>query len=127
MAVYIVFITEKTLEPEGMAAYWAAIKLTLVGQPIRVLAACGAQETVEGPRTAGTVISEFPSMEAARAARYDGEAYLQAAKHRRAGAVYTGVLVQGVSAAANRATLEKRLGLVAPTQLSPESPVLIST
>jgi uncharacterized protein (DUF1330 family) len=95
MPAYIVFIREKTLDPDEMAAYWAAIKLTLVGQPIRVLAAYGAQEILEGPKTEGTVIAEFPSMEAARA-WYDGEAYQQAAKHRRAGAVYTGVLVQGV-------------------------------
>jgi uncharacterized protein (DUF1330 family) len=76
-------------------AYWAAIKGTLAGQPIRVLAAYGAQEILEGPTTEGTVIAEFPSLDAARAWYY-GEAYQQAAKHRRAGAVYTGVLVQGV-------------------------------
>ncbi|WP_249781027.1 DUF1330 domain-containing protein [Bradyrhizobium sp. dw_78] len=62
---------------------------------MKVLAAYGAYEDLEGPRTEGTVIAEFPSMEAAKA-WYDSPSYRDARQHRLGGTVYRGTLVAGV-------------------------------
>ena len=62
---------------------------------MKVLAAYGTHEDLEGPRTEGTVIAEFPSMEAAKA-WYDSPSYREVREHRLKGAVYRGLLVSGV-------------------------------
>lgn len=62
---------------------------------LRVLAAYGLHEDREGPPTEGTVIAEFPSMEAAKA-WYDSASYPEVREHRLKGAVYRGLLVAGV-------------------------------
>ena len=65
------------------------------GCPINVLAAYGPHVTLEGPEVEGIVVSEFPSIEGARA-WYDSPAYQRAAQHRFRGAVYRGLIVEGV-------------------------------
>jgi uncharacterized protein (DUF1330 family) len=50
---------------------------------------------LEGPATEGTVIAEFPSIEAAKR-WYDSPAYKKVRIHRQKGAVYRGILVQGL-------------------------------
>jgi uncharacterized protein (DUF1330 family) len=62
---------------------------------VKVLASYGAHEDLEGPVTEGTVIAEFPSMEAAKS-WYDSPAYKKVRIHRQKGAVYRGILVQGL-------------------------------
>lgn len=47
-----------------------------------------------GPDVEGVVIAEFPSVEAARQ-WYDSPAYQAAANHRRRGAIYRGLIVEG--------------------------------
>jgi uncharacterized protein (DUF1330 family) len=51
--------------------------------------------TLEGAQVEGAVIAEFPSVEEARAF-YDSPAYQEAAQHRFRGAVYRGLIVEGV-------------------------------
>jgi uncharacterized protein (DUF1330 family) len=52
-------------------------------------------EDLEGAATEGTVILEFPSMDAAKA-WYDGPAYRKVREHRFKGATYHVILVKGV-------------------------------
>jgi uncharacterized protein (DUF1330 family) len=67
MSAYVVFMREKTLDQSELEAYWASVKETMDGHPLKVLAAYGKHVTLEGPDFEGVVIAEFPSLEAARA------------------------------------------------------------
>ena len=95
MPAYIVFIREKTLDQSELEAYWARVKATLDGRPIKVLAAYGKHVTLEGPDVEGVVIAEFPTLEEARD-WYECPAYQEAAQYRHRGAVYRGLIVEGV-------------------------------
>ena len=95
MPAYIVFTRDQTLDPSELEAYWARVKATMDGHPLKVLAAYGKHVTLEGPDVEGVVIAEFPSMEAARD-WYDSPAYQEAAQHRHRGAVYRGLIVEGI-------------------------------
>ena len=95
MSAYMVFIREKTLDQSELKAYWAKIRATMEGHPIKVLAAYGRYVTLEGPEVEGVVVAEFPSVEEARA-WYDSPAYQEVARHRFRGAVYRGLIVEGV-------------------------------
>lgn len=94
MAAYIIFTRESTTDPAEMAKYSASVSPTLAGHPVKVLAAYGRQEVLEGPEVEGVVILEFPTFEAAKA-WYDSPAYRQVRQHRFRGAVYRGVIVEG--------------------------------
>ena len=95
MPAFMVFIRETTLDQPELEAYWAKIRATLEGHPIKVLAAYGRHVTLEGPEVEGVVVAEFPSVEEARA-WYDSPAYQEVAQHRFRGAVYRGLIVDGV-------------------------------
>ena len=95
MSAYMVFIREKTLDQSELKAYWAKIRATIEGHPTKVLAAYGRHVTLEGPEVEGVVVAEFPSVEEARA-WYDSPAYQEVAQHRFRGAVYRGLIVEGV-------------------------------
>lgn len=95
MSAYVVFMREKTLDQSELEAYWAAVKATMDGHPLKVLAAYGKHVTLEGPDVEGVVIAEFPSLQEARD-WYDSPAYQKAAQHRYRGAVYRGLIVEGV-------------------------------
>jgi uncharacterized protein (DUF1330 family) len=95
MSAYLIFTREQTLDAEELALYWSKIRATFAGHDVKILAAYGAHEDLEGPRTEGTVIAEFSSVEAARA-WYDSPSYRDARQHRLRGAVYRGTLVAGV-------------------------------
>lgn len=95
MPAYIVFMREETLDQSELEAYWAQVKATLEGRPLKVLAAYGKHVTLEGPDVEGVVIAEFPSLAEARD-WYDSPAYQKAAQHRHRGAVYRGLIVEGV-------------------------------
>jgi uncharacterized protein (DUF1330 family) len=73
----------------------------MVDQPIKPLAAYGRHVTLEGPDVEGVVIAEFPSLEEARA-WYESPAYQEAVQHRLRGAVYRGLIVEGVAALCDR-------------------------
>jgi len=95
MAAYLIFTREKTLDLAELEIYWKKIRATFEGYPIKVLAAYGKQEVLEGTPVEGVVIAEFPSIEIAKA-WYNSPAYQEAAQHRLKGAVYNGIIVEGV-------------------------------
>jgi uncharacterized protein (DUF1330 family) len=95
MPAYVIFTRERTLEPQELQLYMDQVRATLDGHEFRLLAAYGPWEDLEGPPTEGTVIVEFPTMDAARA-WYDSPAYREAREHRLFGAVYRALLVQGL-------------------------------
>ena len=53
MPAYLVFIREKTLDQSELKAYWAKVRATMEGHPIKVLAAYGRHVTLEGPDVEG--------------------------------------------------------------------------
>jgi uncharacterized protein (DUF1330 family) len=71
------------------------IKATCEGHSVKVLAAYGQHEVLEGPPIEGAVIAEFPTAEAAKA-WYLSRAYQEAAQHRKKGASYRGFIVAGI-------------------------------
>lgn len=95
MPAYVVFIREKTLDQSELDAYGSKVRATMEGHPIKVLAAYGRHVTLEGPEVEGVVVAEFPTIEEARA-WYDSPAYQDVARHRFRGAVYRGLIVDGV-------------------------------
>ena len=95
MPAYMVFIRETTLDQSELDAYASKVRATMEGHPLKVLAAYGRHVTLEGPEVEGVVVAEFPTIEEARA-WYDGPAYQDVARHRFRGAVYRGLIVEGV-------------------------------
>jgi uncharacterized protein (DUF1330 family) len=95
MATYIVFTRESTQDPQALATYASQVGATLAGHPVKVLAAYGEQEILEGEGPEGVVIAEFPSKEAALA-WYRGPDYQTVVQHRFKGATYRAVLVEGL-------------------------------
>ena len=95
MSAYIVFTREKTLDPAELAIYWEKIGPTFKGHEVKLLASYGRHEVLEGDATEGVVIAEFPSIEAAKA-WYDSPAYKAVREHRFKGAIYRGLIVEGV-------------------------------
>ncbi|MBN3777088.1 DUF1330 domain-containing protein [Burkholderia sp. Ac-20345] len=95
MATYIVFTRESTQDQQELDRYQDKVGATLAGHPLKVLAAYGPQETLEGDGPEGVVIVEFPSRDAAHA-WYDSPAYQAVVQHRFKGARYRAVLVEGV-------------------------------
>ena len=95
MAAYAIIIRETTRNPAEMQIYEGKAGGSLAGHSVKVLAAYGKQEVLEGPQTEGVVILEFPTMEAAKE-WYDSPLYREAREHRFKGADYRAVLVEGV-------------------------------
>jgi uncharacterized protein (DUF1330 family) len=58
---FMVFIREKTLDKSELETYWAKIRATLEGYPIKILAAYRRHVTLEGPEVEGVVVAEFRS------------------------------------------------------------------
>jgi uncharacterized protein (DUF1330 family) len=95
MATYIVFTKESTQDQSELNIYLSKVRETLEGHPIKLLAAYGPQQVLEGPAPEGVVMVEFPNTTAARE-WYDGPAYQAIMQHRFKGATYRAVLVEGV-------------------------------
>jgi uncharacterized protein (DUF1330 family) len=93
MSAYLIFMREKTLDEPEPATYSEKVLATLAGQGVKVLAFYGSHEDLEGASTEGTVILEFPSIEAAKA-WYNGSPYRR--EHRFKGVTYRVTLVEGV-------------------------------
>jgi uncharacterized protein (DUF1330 family) len=96
MATYIVFTRESTQDQRELDVYQANVAKTFVDHPIKILAAYGPQQVLEGEAPEGVVIVEFPDTPSARA-WYDSEKYQAIAKHRFKGATYRAVLVEGLA------------------------------
>lgn len=95
MAAYAIFIRDSTRDQAELDTYSQMAPATLAGHPLKVLAAYGRQEVLEGPAVEGVVVVEFPTIEAAKA-WYDSPAYQEARKHRFKGADYRAVIVEGL-------------------------------
>ena len=95
MPAYIVFTREKTNDAESLASYSRQSGGTLAGHPVKPLAAYGKFEVLEGAPIEGSVILEFPTMEAAKA-WYDGPAYKTVRELRFKGADYRAFIIQGL-------------------------------
>jgi uncharacterized protein (DUF1330 family) len=96
MSAYVVFTRTKTIDQKELGNYRAGIKATMKGHPVEVLVAYGKHEVLEGDPIEGMVIAKFPSVKAAKD-WYSSEAYQSVAKHRKHGAIYHGLIVEGVS------------------------------
>ncbi len=95
MTAYAVFIRESTQDQSELDAYTPKAGDSLAGHEVKVLAAYGRQEILEGPPVEGVVILEFPSIEAAKV-WYDSPTYRAAREHRFRGATYRALIVDGV-------------------------------
>jgi len=96
MSAYIVFTRTKTIDQKELDTYWAGIRATVNGHPIEVLVAYGKHEVLEGDPIEGIVIAKFPDVKAAKDWYYS-EAYQSVAQHRKQGATYNGLIVEGVN------------------------------
>jgi uncharacterized protein (DUF1330 family) len=94
MAAYAVFIRERLRDPKVIEEYNAKAGSSLDGHFVRVLAAYGGHENLEGAPIEGAVLLEFPTMAAAKA-WYEGPAYREARELRFRGADYRAFLLQG--------------------------------
>ena len=75
--------------------YAKEAQTTVAGHEVKMLAFYGSHEDLEGAPTEGTIILEFPSIEAAKA-WYNGSPYRRVREHRFKGATYRVTLVNGV-------------------------------
>jgi uncharacterized protein (DUF1330 family) len=95
MSAYLVFTREETIDPSELAIYKEKVVPTLGTFDLKILAAYGPHEVLEGEPTEGVVIVEFPTVELAKA-WYTSPAYQAARVHRFKGSKYRCILVQGV-------------------------------
>ena len=95
MATYVVLIRERTRNPSELEACTPKAEASLAGHPIKVLAAYGRREVLEGPEVEGAVILEFPSFEEAKT-WHDSPAYREAREYRSRGADARAVIVEGL-------------------------------
>jgi uncharacterized protein (DUF1330 family) len=95
MTAYAIFIREITHNQAELDTYIAAPNKGLDGLAVKILAAYGSLEILEGPTPEGVVIAEFPTIEAAKD-WYFSDDYQQVVQHRFRGATYRAILVEGV-------------------------------
>ena len=95
MSAYLIFTREKTLDEAELKIYWEKTRATFAAHQAKVLVNYGRLEVLEGDSVEGVVIAEFPSFEAAKA-WYESPAYQGIRHHRLKGAIYSGLVVQGV-------------------------------
>ncbi|MBV8625590.1 MAG: DUF1330 domain-containing protein [Herbaspirillum sp.] len=94
MSAYVVFIREKTTNPDEFAQYAQKAAAARTGHDITRIAFYGQMDVLEGPQAEGVAILRFPDMDAARA-WYNSPAYKEAREHRFKGAEYRMFLVEG--------------------------------
>ena len=95
MSAYMIFTRDKTLDEHELATYSKDVPATLAGHEVKALALYGKHEDLEGAATEGTVILEFPTIEAAKA-WYNGARYREVREHRFKGATFRVTLIEGV-------------------------------
>jgi uncharacterized protein (DUF1330 family) len=96
MLAYIVFLRDRTTDPAELAAYTEKVPATLQGHPVKILAAYGNYEVLEGSDVEGGVLVEFPTFAEAKA-WYDSPAYQEVRQHRFRGAEYRAVILEGLA------------------------------
>jgi uncharacterized protein (DUF1330 family) len=95
MSAFGIFIRESTRDQSELDAYTPQAVASMAGYQIKVLAAYGRQQVVEGPEAEGVVIVEFPTLDDALA-WYESPAYREARQHRFRGADYRAIFVEGL-------------------------------
>lgn len=95
MPAYAIFIREKTVDTNELKTYGEMARSTTAPYDAKPIVAYGAIDVLEGPEAEGVVIVQFPSMKEARS-WYDSPGYQAAVQHRFKGAVYRGMLVEGL-------------------------------
>jgi uncharacterized protein (DUF1330 family) len=96
MPAYGIFIRERTRDQVELDVYSAMVAASLEGRTLKIHAAYGAYEALEGPEPEGVVLVEFPSMAEAKA-WYESPEYRAAREHRFKGADYRAILFEGLS------------------------------
>lgn len=94
MVAYAVFIRDRLRDPEGMQAYLDAVGPTFEGYQATRLAGPGPFEVLEGAAMDSVVLTQFPSMELARA-WYDSPAYREVRRLRHLAGDYRAFIVEG--------------------------------
>ncbi len=94
MSAYVVFIREHTTDPLELQRYAQKAPLAREGHDIERLAFYGQFEVLEGDPIEGAAILRFADIGAARQ-WYASPAYQQALQHRRHGAHYRVLLIEG--------------------------------
>ena len=95
MSAYLIFTRKRTVDEAELNIYWDKIRATFAGHQVKILVNYGRYEVLEGDTIEGIVIAEFPSFEAAKAWS-ESPAYQAIRYHRLKGAIYDGLVVQGV-------------------------------
>src|SRR5579862_3975424 len=96
MSAYVVFTRTKTIDQKELEKYRTGIKATMKDHPIEVLVADGKHEVLEDDPIEGMVIAKLLSVKIAKDWIYS-DAYQDVAKHRKRGAIYHGLIIEGVS------------------------------
>ena len=95
MSAYVILMRETMKNAEEFATYAKMAPLAREGHDIKPLAFYGALTHLEGDPAEGVVILQFPDTAAAKA-WYNSDAYQAALVHRKLGADYRVMIVEGV-------------------------------
>ena len=95
MSAYFVAVRTAIKDGKEMDTYGQKARNSMAGHQVKALAAYGRIRSTDGPQTAGAVILEFPTFEAAEA-WYDSPSYQDAIVHRFAGGDYQTFIIQGI-------------------------------
>ena len=100
MPAYMIFTREGPVFDQAEMDAYSASNRAQAGAfvqkfGLKPLAVYGAMETMEGDAPDGVIILQFPTADDARA-WYDSPEYQAAAEHRKKGANYRAVLVEGL-------------------------------
>ena len=96
MPAYILFIREGAIRDQSeMDTYSRMIRENPPDPKLTPLAVYGAIEALEGNAPDGIVVLKFPSVEDAKA-WYNSPGYQAAIPHRKKGAEYRALIVQGL-------------------------------
>jgi len=96
MAAYVIFMRESPIRDAAeMQAYSKMTRMNPPDPKLTALSVYGAIEALEGDAPDGVVVLQFPTMEDAKA-WYNSPNYQAAAQHRKKGADYRAMIVQGL-------------------------------
>lgn len=95
MSAYVLFLKEETADPAELEIYRGMTMKAVHGHPAELLVAYGKQEIPEGDAPEGVVIVKFPSLRDARA-WYESPEYQVASAHRKKGARWRVIFVEGL-------------------------------
>jgi uncharacterized protein (DUF1330 family) len=96
MAVYMMFLRDKPIRDEMEMQTYRQINRANPPDPNKaVLAAYGSVEALEGEAPEGVVLLQFPTVKDAKA-WYNSAGYQTALQHRKKGAEYRVIIVEGL-------------------------------